>query len=436
MRSFVRVAYPLANKPVYQDGDLRGKPGAAMKDAHMTPEQLAGYSAAKAHSAAMNAQFLQEHPSSAENVANIYRNASDDVKAQGRNWYPAANHVAHQIAADASSNTGRRITADQVAGLLAVYSPQTRWHDNMHQASLAAHGIFPGTGGTGWKSPFASPDGRNQGFMVTNAQAEQARRIMNGENWRDVLKGTKVSNFGQNIATGGIGELRKAEEQGEGDDGTVDRPAVTIDRHAVSNAHGTFADAGVYNATKVSGSSKRSKAAYNQYIDNFNNATDQINAEQGTHLLPTQMQATTWVAQQQMNGDDQGGVGEASKKTAAASVNRWNHYAAQMHPNDLVDKTPGVGFAGAGKVALQRGEDLVPVPTYHGMPSHAEGQPSQVTPPSGIPIQIPVDPREATARIPYVGLQQPTQPPAQQAVANRYAFVRRARPPFVRTFNA
>lgn len=362
---FVRTAAALPKKPKHPDNhpdpSLAGK---AVKAG--TPE----YEAWKQQHAAVSAQnaaYLQANPAHPQNLVDMYNNkVNDDEKSQGAAWYPSANHTAHAIAKSATEKTGRPITADQVAGLMAIYSPQMKWPDNIHLASMAAHGIFPGENGGGWRSPH---DGK--GFLVTGEQAKQARRIYAGEDWRNVASDIKTGNFGQNISTGGRGRPAKMADGSEVENRQArgDRPNITVDRHAISSIHGGFVDDDTYKATGVS-----TPKIYDQYVDHFNAATDMINKQHGTNLSPADLQATVWLPQQRLN--EEGGYadpqdGARVKASSAASLNRLAGYAAINHDPDFMNHIPGTGFTGGGGNADSAALNVSQ--TYHGMPTH-DGQ--------------------------------------------------------------
>lgn len=377
MKNFVResvfkVAYPMAKIKAKHPADTQfvdektGQSRAgktynykelkALKDSgHPDGAHYDKYIADRDQSNAMNDQFLASHPADPNNLVNTFHQATPSEYNEGKNWYGGANYAAHVIARDASRNTGKPVTADQVSGLIANYSPQMPWHQNMMFASQAAHGIFPGDGGAGWKSPH---DGK--GGMITKAQAEAAKSIMKGNDWRSVLGKLKIGNFGGNISTGGLGDPKKDSEDVGADEGTGhSRPKITVDRHALSGVLGDYSDEGVYNRSGLD-----KPKVYDQYVDHFNNATNQINKMHGEDMSPAQLQAVTWVTRQRQNGEQ----GHTAAKNAEVSKARFDNYAAKYHP-DLVDNTPGVGFQGAGGMSRVVGGNIVPKETFHGMPT-------------------------------------------------------------------
>jgi hypothetical protein len=168
--------------------------------------------------------------------------------------------------------------------------------------------------------------------MASKNQADTAARILNGENYPDIFRGRKITDFGHLIE--------------HGQDTDPNNPRVVIDRHALGVAHGGYADDGVYEHSKLS----RSGPVYRDVANMYKQAADMINANgghNGVPIQPHQLQAATWLTRQRLNGE--GGYADETtanrtRKIAEASVNNWNAYAAANHP-DLVGKTPGTGFS-------------------------------------------------------------------------------------------
>lgn len=308
-------------------------------------------------------QFLQEHPADPQNLVDMYDSLSPLQKKQGRNWYPSANLVAHHIAAAATKNTGRTVTADQVAGHMANYSGQTQWHNNIHEAFLAAHGIFPGEHGAGWRSPI---DGK--GFMATGKQAEISRRIQNGEDWRNLLSPVKEGSFGQNIAAGGT-SMPGHTADGSDLQSRDGRVHLTTDRHHVSAAHGAYADENVYKSLGLN-----SPENYDRYTDLTVEAANRINARDPSAppIHPVGLQASVWLGQQLANasgGYSDPGSAARSIKSAASNKARLEGVLSNHGMDELTEKAPVVGFPGTGgALSLNHVGETPITPTYHGMP--------------------------------------------------------------------
>lgn len=315
MNNFVRVAHPM--------------PKSKIPVSQMTPEQAAAYKGAQAESKQKSEEWLAQNPRHADNIVAHWDQSTPEHKDQGMSWYPDAHHAANVIARDSG------ITTNQAAGLIANYSPQQHWAQNLRMASLAAKGQIIG-------GPKTDPT--QEGFMASASQAEAAKRILGGEDYHDIFRGKKIKSFGHLIEHGG--------------DTDPDDPKVVVDRHALGVAHGGFADDGVYNHSKVSAGVRKdgSSPVYDEVSNMYKDAADQINARDGGHngvpIEPHQLQAATWLTRQRLNaeggytGGEDTGKGGTQAKIAEGYTNKWNEYAAQNHP-ELVNKVPGTGFSKA-----------------------------------------------------------------------------------------
>jgi hypothetical protein len=259
-------------------------------------------------------RFIKQHPASPKNVIEHFQNATPEEVQEGMDWYQKANLVAKSIA----NNSG--ISVPQAAGLLAVYSPQTDWYNNMMRASRVAQ-LGKGIGGKG------------SGIMASDAQKQAADRILSGEDYHNVVKGPKIRSFADLIATGG--------------DPDPDNPLVVVDRHAVGVTHGQFANDFIYNASGTG-------------VRNYRNRTaDYVNAaralgKKGVQISPHQLQAATWLVRQRRNVEngyvDPGRAAARIKMTDNAKK-QWEGFAAKYHPDLLGDAAPIVGFENAQRIA-------------------------------------------------------------------------------------
>lgn len=127
----------------------------------------------------------------AENIVSVFEQATDYEYEEGMRWY----NEAHDIALALSPNDVWR-----GAGVIAAFSPQQKWEQNLIFATRALEsGIATGH---------------------TTMMCGQAQRILNGEHPLDVLGGMKVRAFASAIATNGLSDI------------------ATIDRHAHDIAMG------------------------------------------------------------------------------------------------------------------------------------------------------------------------------------------------------
>ncbi len=315
--SFVRQAHPL--------------PKSKIPASKMTPEQAAAYRAAQQESKDKSLAWMGENPRSVDQIVDHWNTASPEHKKQGMSWYADANHAAKTIARD----TG--ISPNQAAGLIANYSPQQHWAQNLRMASLAAKGKIIG----GPKDP---NDPSSEGFMASKSQADAAQRIMAGEDYKDVFRGKKIKAFGHLIEHGA--------------DTDANDPQVVVDRHALGVAHGGYADDGIYTHSNVSKPPRKdgSSPVYDEVSQMYKDAADHINANgghEGTPVAPHQVQAATWLERQNRNAqggysndNENNGRGAAQAKIAAGYTAKWNAHAAEHHP-ELVNKVPGTGFSAA-----------------------------------------------------------------------------------------
>jgi hypothetical protein len=125
----------------------------------------------------------------------IWQDCPAATRAQGADWYPAAERIARAIAAEGPPGIGPA----RAAAVIAALSPRTRWADNLAYARAAlraaqrAYGSFLGDlalEGLVWTEtePYGLTDGRRK-----------AIRILAGERPLDVLGGPKTRAFFRNI---------------------------------------------------------------------------------------------------------------------------------------------------------------------------------------------------------------------------------------------
>lgn len=123
-------------------------------------------------------------------ATSVYRTADADQHERGRRWYPSA----HSIAAQHAETYG--LPVETTAGMIAALSPRAPWSRNLvlTERMLASQGTLTAGGIT----------------VFLN----QARRIHDGADPLDVLKGPKTRAFYRAIITAG-----------ESDDPVIDRHA-------------------------------------------------------------------------------------------------------------------------------------------------------------------------------------------------------------------
>ena len=186
---------------------------------------------------------MTTHETRVQNILAWYGMATDVERDAGMRWYEAA----HALAASLGHRYG--YTVDQMAGVIAVLSPNVSWSRNVQMATLAAK------------------DGKASGTFTRNT--DKADAIMAGADPATVISGPKVTNFYRNIAT-----------RGEND-------GVTVDRHAVSIAEGR--EVGDDERGKLVRTTK-ARDGYGEYVEAYREAAYRAG------ISPAKLQAITWVA--------------------------------------------------------------------------------------------------------------------------------------------
>jgi hypothetical protein len=167
-----------------------------------------------------------------QNLRDAWSETTAKQRLRGENWYPAAHDFAHVIG---------RGNVRLGAGLLAATSPNKGWNDNRRIAVNASFGIFGG--------------------QVTNS-LDKARRIMNGEDPKDVLPmGKKTGHFFMNILD------------------PFDPGWVTLDRHAIRVATSEWDN----------GSPLLTPAQYAPFAAAFGEVAQEFD------VLPSAFQAGLWI---------------------------------------------------------------------------------------------------------------------------------------------
>lgn len=168
------------------------------------------------------------------NILNVYRRATDAQVEAGMSWYGEAHDLALEIA---HGDVWRG------AGVIAAFSPLTPWWRNVELAV------------TSFRTGVARTD-------TLGNSSRAAQRIIDGEHPNYVLNGDKTRAFCENIALNGISDN------------------VTVDVHAFSIAH---------NKPIPSSKIKMGKTLYREIAECYSRAAKREN------VMPTQMQAITWV---------------------------------------------------------------------------------------------------------------------------------------------
>lgn len=185
---------------------------------------------------------------SAENIVNVFRQATGQEIIDGMNWYREAHDIGTRIA-DGDSAKG--------AGVLAALSPMMGWGRNVMLAELAFI------------------DGKASGGLKRNCAKADA--IMAGNNPLDILGGDKVRAFYLAILD---------------PENSID---VVVDRHAFDIAVGEVTN------DKTRGILSR-KGKYAEFAAAYVSAAEIVSVEMGVKISGVAMQAITWTAWRRMKG--------------------------------------------------------------------------------------------------------------------------------------
>lgn len=185
----------------------------------------------------------------------LWWEADADDWCEGREWYASANKMARVLYRRAQTLAIAPTSVETVIGVIAALSPQCPWDDNV---LLAAHLIIG--------------EPLTKGMFQTRLRIQQAHRILAGEAVTDVLKGRKVLAFYDCIC----------------------RPrhptAVCIDRHAIDVAEGQKMPQQWLNTVA------HRPPLYGEYAEAYRQVAVDIG------LVPSQVQAITWVSWRRRHG--------------------------------------------------------------------------------------------------------------------------------------
>ncbi|MFJ8961983.1 hypothetical protein ACIRG5_21595 [Lentzea sp. NPDC102401] len=262
--------------------------------------------------------WFQIHSVSPENIVQHYKLASSDEIERGIRWYRDANHVAVAIA-DGNAHLG--------AGMLAIYSPQQGWIENI---LTAARVLQEGKG-------IGGPD---SGAFASAQQRRAADRLLSGERYEDLLTGPKIRDFAHLIEHGG--------------DKDAEDPHVVVDRHAISVAIGHPITTEEYGSAPLKGARRRdgsiSRRHYDHVVDQYRLASELTTASSGRLMAAHQVQAVTWLVRQRLNQEteQQRGLNPLDKARNRARANSevaWQAFREQHLPE--LDVFPSAGYLSA-----------------------------------------------------------------------------------------
>jgi hypothetical protein len=249
--------------------------------------------------------FFKAHPVSPEHIVASYDRAPDPIKQQGMRWYSDAHVIAKALAGG---------NADKGAGVLAAYSPQTGWPSNMMNAARSlemGRALGPGEG------------------MITTAMQANAQKAIDGAPADVANSSPKTRAFARLIRNGGD---MPGDDQGD----------VVIDRHAMTVAIGQRLP------KKEADLAPIGKERHYAYVaDQYRLAAKMISQRDGVTVAPHQLQAITWLQQQDENeaADLSGNVNKGQATQMRNSWAAWGKLAAAeeipTYPGTtMLDATP------------------------------------------------------------------------------------------------
>lgn len=201
------------------------------------------------------------------NVTRIFREASPEELATGRDWYARASRLADELAHSLPADHPHYGDISRAAAVIAVLSPMLSWALNVRYARLAYElAVAP----WGWSVMYLA-----EGIPVLKRNAWKAGLLLNTDAPTDeIVKGPKVTAFWRTIAD------------------PTDPRAVVVDRHAIDVSLGRVTD------DTTRGRVLGRKGAYGEVSQAYTRAARILSAElvAGGHLpiTPAEVQAVTW----------------------------------------------------------------------------------------------------------------------------------------------
>ena len=193
------------------------------------------------------------------NIEKIFKQATQSEITEGLNWYKDANKFAQSV----SNETKKEISIEHVAGVTSALSIRNKWDRNKIDAKnliLAYYRLKKVSD----ISVCTFTSNKHKAVNILESNANQIETI---------LSGLKTQNFKRNIL--GCKE------------------SVTIDGHAFCIS------AGIVNALKKVPSI--SAKNYKIISDEYRQATKMINKKYNLNLIPSQLQAITWVTYKRLH---------------------------------------------------------------------------------------------------------------------------------------
>jgi len=198
-----------------------------------------------------------------DNIVKMYDKATKAEYWHGVDWYTDA----YNMARDMESNTDYQISTESIVGVIAALSPNNLWDKNKKDAKTVIDHTLKG-----------NYDLDDIKVSTYNTQKDKAKKIINGSNIETTLKpnknsGMKTLNFFKCIMG--------------------DTNAVCVDGHAFHIASNR-----VNALDKVPSLNEKN---YNIIANEYKLATEFINKKYNLNLIPSQVQAITWVTYKRIN---------------------------------------------------------------------------------------------------------------------------------------
>lgn len=251
----------------------------------------------------------KQNPVHFKNIVNHYDQSNENERTAGMNWYSEAHNVAKSL------SSTYKVPHHVMSGLIANYSPQTHWAQNLLTASTVAR----------TKIPLGGP---RSGVFASNLQKGNADRMLKGEHYDNILKGNKIRTFGHLIEHGG--------------DADPKNPRVCVDRHAFSVAAGKRAPDHAYASSGLKG-----KKRYNELSTAYKQAAEHVSKRDKVDVKPHQMQAITWLTRQRLNENEAKNLSVNMKSKvgshAETAHHKWSEYIGEHHPEAL-HQAPKTGY--------------------------------------------------------------------------------------------
>lgn len=197
------------------------------------------------------------------NVTRLFRQASPQDLADGREWYARARRLAEELANGLPTDHPHHGDVDRAAAVIAVLSPRLSWPQNVITARLA---YSVAAGDWGWLA-YTIRDA----LPVLKSNAAKAGRLLASNDPTDeIVRGPKVRAFWFTISN------------------PSDPRAVVVDRHAVDVAVGQVTD----DATR--GRILSRQGSYDQVAGCYIRAAKILSRELDELITPAEVQAVTW----------------------------------------------------------------------------------------------------------------------------------------------